>query len=115
MHVSVCLCMSVSVHAHACIRLYVCICICPCACVLYQRSCVSIIKVSSACIIPLYVWYVTSYWCLSTDTILKLIKGSMSLIHYSKAPLSLFNFPYTLDLLLQYLPFANGTGGVRKF
>ena len=39
----------------------------------------------------------------------------MSLIHYSKAPLSLFNFLYTLDSLLQYLPFANGAGGVGIF
>ena len=34
----------------------------------------------------------------------------MGLIHYSCAPLILFHFPYTLDSLPQYLPFANGAG-----
>ena len=39
----------------------------------------------------------------------------MGLIHYSCAPLILFHFPYTLDSLPQYLPFANGAGGVGIF
>ena len=38
----------------------------------------------------------------------------MDLIHYSCAPVILFNFPYTLDSLPQYLPFANGAGGGRN-
>ena len=40
---------------------------------------------------------------------------AMGLIHYSCAPLILFHFPYTLDSLPQYLPFANGAGGVGIF
>ena len=39
----------------------------------------------------------------------------IGLIPYSWAPLILFNFPYTLDSLPQYLPFANGAGGVGIF
>ena len=40
--------------------------------------------------------------------------SAVGLIPYSWAPLILFNLPYTLDSLLQYLPFANGAGDVRR-
>ena len=49
--------------------------------------------------------------CLYTYTHIEEL--SMSLIHYSFAPLILFRVPYTLDLLPYYLSIANGTGGVE--
>ena len=39
----------------------------------------------------------------------------MDLIHYSFAPLILFLVLYMLNILLYYLSFANGTGGVGIF
>ena len=39
----------------------------------------------------------------------------MSLIHYSLMPFILYLVPFTVGLLLQYLSFANGAGGVDIF
>ena len=46
---------------------------------------------------------------------MRLVLGTMDLIHYSFAPLILFRVPYMLNFLPSYLSITNGAGGVGFF